>query len=99
MVTVRGVSVDRDLGQRKRVASALRGLLRELYELEVDELHPNVRFNEDLGLDSLSVLALLAELEDQLELTINVQELAEIATVGQVLDLTLSKVGIASDEG
>lgn len=60
-------------------------LLREVREPDVE---PTVdsRILEDLGFDSLSVLELVAAVEDELEITVPLNDLPRLLTVGQIVD-------------
>lgn len=48
------------------------------------ELTAETRFNEDLGADSLDLFELVMALEEEFEVEIPTEELAQIATIGDV---------------
>lgn len=78
---------------RSEVMDVIRAMLTEVFEVDASRLAPDTRFSEDLELDSLHVMALMAEIEDRVAVEFDVRELAEIATVGQVVDLTMVAMG------
>lgn len=56
--------------------------------LGVDEaaVKPEATFKEDLGADSLDVVELVMELEDEFDLEISDEDAEKIATVGDVIE-------------
>ncbi|MFA9557425.1 acyl carrier protein [Evansella sp. AB-rgal1] len=56
--------------------------------LGVDEsqIKPEATFKEDLGADSLDVVELVMELEDEFDLEISDEDAEKIATVGDVVE-------------
>jgi acyl carrier protein len=97
MSTARHVDVDLQRPARKRMLGTVRQLLRDLFEIEVDDLHTNTRFNDDLGMDSLHILALVAEIEEQLAIELELREIADVSTVGQMVDLAVAAVSYGED--
>ena len=60
-------------------------VIAEVSGAEVGELRPETELVADLGVDSAKALTMLVELEDRLEITIEDDEVTELATVGDVL--------------
>ncbi|WP_413380065.1 acyl carrier protein [Alkalihalobacillus sp. 1P02AB] len=54
--------------------------------VEEAEVKLEASFKEDLGADSLDVVELVMELEDEFELTISDEDAEKIATVADVVD-------------
>lgn len=50
---------------------------------DAENLSPDTHIVDDLGLDSLQVMELVMEVEDELDISIPVNLLSEIHTVGQ----------------
>ena len=50
-------------------------------EVEQSDVHPESRFMEDLGFTSFDFMSMLGELEDELDIEIDEQEVADIRTV------------------
>ncbi len=53
---------------------------------------PEASFGDDLGADSLDLVELVMELEEQFDITVDEAELEGIGTVGQAIDLVRSKL-------
>lgn len=62
----------------------LAGLARQRFE-ELDELSPEMRLIEDLGLDSLSLLTLAVEAENHFQVCLEEVGSEQIATVGDLV--------------
>ena len=83
---------------RSEVTIALSSLITDVFEREPVNLTVNTRFNEDLDMDSLDILALVAEMERELGIQIDVAEIADVATVGQTVDLALRALNAVDSE-
>ena len=55
-------------------------------EVEQSDVHPESRFMEDLGFTSFDFMSMLGELEDELDIEIDEQEVADIRTVQESVD-------------
>lgn len=62
-------------------------------QLDVDpaEVTPEAGIKEDLGADSLDVVDLIMQLEDEFDLTIEEEEAEKINTVGDIVNFISSK--------
>ncbi|MBR3040585.1 MAG: acyl carrier protein [Lachnospiraceae bacterium] len=58
-----------------------------------DEITPESRFIEDLGLDSLLVMQLLLQMEEKYGVTIDGEEIEGIETIADALKLLEEKIG------
>ena len=54
-------------------------------EVEPENVHMESRFMEDLGFTSFDFMSMLGELEDELDVEIDQQEVADIRTVGEAV--------------
>lgn len=54
---------------------------------ELGQLSANTDLVSDLGLDSVQVLEMCTDLEDELDISIPVNRLGEVRTAGQLADL------------
>lgn len=55
-------------------------------EVEQSDVHPESRFMEDLGFTSFDFMSMLGELEDEFDIEIDQQEVADIRTVQEAVD-------------
>jgi diaminopimelate decarboxylase len=78
-----------DAMPREALLGSVAVVLGRVLKQDLPELTEEVRLMEDLNLDSTSVLELLLELEDELDIQIDVEgiEQADFATVGALADL------------
>lgn len=61
--------------------------------VDESEVKPEASFREDLGADSLDVVELVMELEDEFETEISDDDAEKIATVGDAVSYIKEKVG------
>ncbi|MDQ0206391.1 acyl carrier protein [Alkalicoccobacillus murimartini] len=54
-------------------------------DIEEAQVKPEASFKDDLGADSLDVVELVMELEDEFDIEISDEEAEKIATVGDVI--------------
>ena len=55
-------------------------------EVNAEDVRPESRFMEDLGFTSFDFMSMLGELEDEFDVEIDQQEVAEIRTVQEAVD-------------
>jgi acyl carrier protein len=70
---------------------AIRDVAVEVLSVEPDAVTEQARFKEDLDADSLDLVELVMGLEERFDVTIPEEDLEGVATVGQAVDLVLSK--------
>jgi len=61
-------------------------IIVDLLGVEPDKVTPDASFREDLGADSLDLVELIMEFEEQFGATISDEDAQQIKTVGQVVD-------------
>ncbi|ARJ40499.1 acyl carrier protein [Sporosarcina sp. P26b] len=61
--------------------------------VDESEVKPEASFREDLGADSLDVVELVMEFEDEFETEISDDDAEKIATVGDAVTYITAKVG------
>ncbi|WP_026689934.1 acyl carrier protein [Alteribacter aurantiacus] len=60
-------------------------IVSERLGVDESEVKPEATFKEDLGADSLDVVELVMELEDEFDLEISDEDAEKITTVGDVI--------------
>lgn len=70
---------------RDQTAATVRELIQPFNKKEV-ALEEGTRFQDDLEWDSLTVMDFVASVEDEFDITISMNQQAEIETVGQLVD-------------
>ena len=66
----------------------LRSLIAEIVEIEEDKITPEASFVEDLGMDSMMALEILASIEKKYKLKIPEEHLTKITNLKQVAEVT-----------
>ena len=64
----------------------LKEIICNYVEVEQDDIRPESRFMGDLGFTSFDFMSMLGELEDEFDVEIDQQEVAEIRTVQEAVD-------------
>ncbi len=62
----------------------IQAMLAEALNLPLDKVTPNAKIVDDLGADSLDVVELLSQLEDEYGITIPDEEVEALVTVADV---------------
>jgi acyl carrier protein len=70
----------------------LRALTIEVLDLREDQLVPQAHFADDLGADSLDLVELVEALEEEFEVAIADDELADVRTVADAYELLVGKL-------
>ncbi len=67
-------------------------VIAETVNCNIDEITKDTNLQDDLGLDSLDAVELNMSLEDKFEISITDEELAELKTVGDIVNVVNSKL-------
>jgi acyl carrier protein len=71
---------------REEIFENVKDVLTEQLGVEEGDVTEEASFQEDLGADSLDLVELIMELEDQFEIKISDEDAQRIQTVGQAVD-------------
>ena len=71
---------------RDEALDRVRGILVEQLGVDEDQVVESASFQGDLDADSLDLVELIMELEDQFDMKISDEDAQKIATVGQAID-------------
>lgn len=82
--------------ERDVALAVIRDVAVEVLSVEPDAVTETARFKEDLDADSLDLVELVMGLEEKFDVTIPEEDLEGVATVGQAVDLVLSKTAGAA---
>lgn len=81
---------------KDEIVDKVQAVLAEQLAVERTQVKPEARFDEDLDADSLDLVETVMVLEEELGVKIEDEEMAEVDTVGQAIDLVSRKLGITA---
>lgn len=70
------------------IENEIREIVAEIVGVKAETLNPDAKFMEDMGLDSLRALEILAAIENQYTITINPERLQDMTTLNNVIAVT-----------
>ena len=79
--------------ERTTALDAVREVAVEVLSVEPTKVTETARFKEDLEADSLDLVELVMGLEERFDIEVPEDDLDGVTTVGQAVDLVLTKVG------
>ena len=82
--------------ERDQVMVTMREVAPEVLGVEPDAVVEEASFKDDLDADSLDLVELVMGLEERLDVTIPEEELSDIRTVGQAVDLVMAKLSVGT---
>ena len=82
--------------ERSEVLATVKDAAVEVLGVEPDAVVEEAKFKEDLDADSLDLVELVMALEENLEVTIPEEELGDIKTVGQAVDVVVGKLAVGT---
>jgi len=72
----------------KILENELRAIIAEIVEIEPEKVTLNANFVEDLGMDSMMALEILASVEKKYKLRIPEENLTKLTSLGKTVELT-----------
>ena len=78
--------------QRDQIRQTLIDLIENDVGKRFDDLHDGKNLREDLELDSVDVVSVVSQVERHFRIRLTQQELENLVTVGDVLDLLVAKI-------
>jgi acyl carrier protein len=81
---------------RSDALEALRTAAVDVLQVKPDQVSESATFAEDLEADSLDLVELVMSLEDSLDVKIEEDDLADVKTVGDAVDLILAASAAAA---
>ncbi len=86
--TVEAAIAYRKTGDTSQVPTIIMGILERVMEPEarpkLQEGNDDTRINEDLGIDSLTMVEVIMMVEETLDITVDNEELRNLSTIGDV---------------
>jgi acyl carrier protein len=77
--------------ERADALATIKEVAAEVLSVEPDQVEEGARFKEDLDADSLDLVELVMGLEERFDIEVPEEDLEGVTTVGQAVDLVLSK--------
>lgn len=77
---------------REEILSTLKDVAIEVLGVEADAVVETASFKDDLEADSLDLVEVVMALEEKFDITIPEDDLSDVGTVGQAVDLVVDRV-------
>lgn len=71
----------------------IKGIIAEIIEKDPAEITPEAKFFEDLGVDSMMALEILAAIEKKYKISIPEEKLAQLTTLSQTIAVAKEYLG------
>ena len=78
--------------ERADALATIQDVAAEVLSVEPDTVVEDARFKEDLDADSLDLVELVMGLEERFDISVPEEDLENVGTVGQAVDLVLAKL-------
>jgi acyl carrier protein len=85
------------MSQRDQIRRTLIELIEHDVGQKFDDLNDSKVLRAELGLDSVDVVSIVSQIERHFRIRLSQQELEQLVTVGNLLDLLEAKVNAAPD--
>ena len=77
---------------REELVKKMSGFLKEAMMGSVSEVKPEHDLADDIGMDSMGAVEFITMVEEESGISVNAEELANIKTLSDAVDLVLKKV-------
>ena len=64
----------------------IKSILQEYVDVPEEQITPELRFMNDLSMTSLDIMAMIGQIEDELDVVIETKDLTHIFTVQDLMD-------------
>lgn len=81
------------MAEVQQLDDEIRSLVATILELAPEQLDPEARLVEDLGMDSMMALEIVASIEKKYRIKLPESELANVKTLQRVVDIAKRYVG------
>ena len=78
--------------EANEVFEKVKGLFVEVLGIDESKVTMDAKLEEDLEIDSLGIVEVVMAFEDEFDIEIDDEELADVSTVGQAVNLLHSKI-------
>ena len=82
--------------ETEQIEERVRKILAENLSVPEDDITTESRFQEDLDADSLDLVEAVLALEEEFGVSIPEEEMEDVKTVGEAVDLVAQKLGVSA---
>lgn len=75
-----------------KITDQLKAIIADQLNINIEQVTPDARFINDLGIDSLDTIELILRLEEDFNIEISDEEAERLETVKDAIDLITAKV-------
>jgi len=72
----------------KTVENEIKGIIAQILEVEPEKITPTAKFVEDLGMDSMMALEIVAAIEKKYKIMIPEDQMTKLGTLADVIAVT-----------
>ena len=80
--------------QADEVMKRLKEIVMDRLDVEEEQIKPEASFVEDLGADSLAIVALIMGIEEEFDIEIPDEDAEKLTTVGEAFEYVKGKLGV-----
>lgn len=81
------------MASRDEIRGQIQKIFQQECEQKIPELQDGLALAAELGMDSMAMVGLLMQVEKQYQIKLTFDEVADIVTAGDLLDLVQGKLG------